>query len=266
MAATTPHRASSLHDLRTLTNKLVAVWLQPSSVAQPGARATHATLAVACPTLSLGKCEWGAAPAPAVHCLWTPSEGGRWKSSSTSQSAMSAAAQSSACTAPKPKRSAPATGPVRVGASTCASVPSPMDALGGVLEVQLHALVDVARVAGHDHRPARVAGGHAGHVEALLPLLVDPLEGEAVRHLRPRDLSAACRKGFSCLLSKHTAKHMRPVPLHLVACTKASTSRVGLDATVKRSAHNSQACEGAPCRTAGCRGCPGTSPPGMWIT
>ena len=63
-------------------------------------------------------------------------------------------------------------------------VPAAVDALGGVLEVQLDALVDEAGVARHDDRPARVAGRHAGHVEALLPLLVDPLEGEAVRHLR----------------------------------------------------------------------------------
>lgn len=28
-----------------------------------------------------------------------------------------------------------------------------------------------------------MAGGHAGDIEAFLPLLVDPLEGEAVRHL-----------------------------------------------------------------------------------
>lgn len=44
-------------------------------------------------------------------------------------------------------------------------------------------LVHKARVAAHDDSPARVAGGHAGHVEALLPLLVDPLEREAVADL-----------------------------------------------------------------------------------
>lgn len=58
-----------------------------------------------------------------------------------------------------------------------------MDAFGGVLEVQLHALVHVASVARHHHGPARVRGGHGSHVEALLPLLVNPLEGERVRHL-----------------------------------------------------------------------------------
>ena len=67
-----------------------------------------------------------------------------------------------------------------VAARTRASIPAAMDALAGVLEVQLHALVDEAGVARHDDRPARAAGGHAGHVEPLLPLLVDPLKGERV--------------------------------------------------------------------------------------
>ncbi len=58
-----------------------------------------------------------------------------------------------------------------------------MDAFRGILEVELDALVDVAGVARHDDGPARVRGGHGCHVEALLPLLVDPLEGERVRHL-----------------------------------------------------------------------------------
>merc|ERR1712072_785349 len=35
---------------------------------------------------------------------------------------------------------------------------------------------------GHDHRPSLTGGGHGGHIEALLPLLVDPLEGERVAH------------------------------------------------------------------------------------
>ena len=38
--------------------------------------------------------------------------------------------------------------------TTC--VPSTMDAFGGVLEVELHALVHKAGVAGHDNCPARV--------------------------------------------------------------------------------------------------------------
>ena len=58
-----------------------------------------------------------------------------------------------------------------------------MDAFRGILEVELDALVHVAGVARHDDGPARVRGGHGCHVEALLPLLVDPLEGERVRHL-----------------------------------------------------------------------------------
>lgn len=64
------------------------------------------------------------------------------------------------------------------------SIPSSVDAFAGVLEVKLHALVDEAAVAGHDDSPALAAGGHAGHIEALLPLLIDPLEGEAVRNLQ----------------------------------------------------------------------------------
>mmetsp|Transcript_37605 Transcript_37605/g.95048 ORF Transcript_37605/g.95048 Transcript_37605/m.95048 type:complete len:883 (-) Transcript_37605:26-2674(-) len=64
-----------------------------------------------------------------------------------------------------------------------AGVPAAVDALAGVLEVQLHTLVREGRVARDDHRPAGAAGGHARHVEALLPLLVDPLEREKVRHL-----------------------------------------------------------------------------------
>lgn len=44
-------------------------------------------------------------------------------------------------------------------------------------------LVHKARVAAHDHGPAGGAGRHGGDVEPLLPLLVDPLEGEGVGHL-----------------------------------------------------------------------------------
>mmetsp|Transcript_23442 Transcript_23442/g.73476 ORF Transcript_23442/g.73476 Transcript_23442/m.73476 type:complete len:486 (+) Transcript_23442:112-1569(+) len=71
----------------------------------------------------------------------------------------------------------------RAASDAEARVPAAVDALGRVHEVQLHALVDEAGVAGHDDAPAGAAGAHGGHVEALLPLLVDPLEGEAVAHL-----------------------------------------------------------------------------------
>mmetsp|Transcript_5279 Transcript_5279/g.12412 ORF Transcript_5279/g.12412 Transcript_5279/m.12412 type:complete len:411 (-) Transcript_5279:988-2220(-) len=63
------------------------------------------------------------------------------------------------------------------------SIPSPVDALTGVLEVQLDTLVHKASIARHHHRPSGVAGGHGRDIEALLPLLVDPLEGEGVGHL-----------------------------------------------------------------------------------
>ncbi len=55
-----------------------------------------------------------------------------------------------------------------------------MDSFAWVLKVQLNTLVNEASIAGHDNSPSRMAGGHAGHVETLLPLLVDPFEGEAV--------------------------------------------------------------------------------------
>lgn len=61
-----------------------------------------------------------------------------------------------------------------------ACIPSPVNSLTGILEIQLHALVNKASIAGHDNSPACMAGGHAGDVEAFLPLLVDPLEGKAV--------------------------------------------------------------------------------------
>lgn len=74
--------------------------------------------------------------------------------------------------------------------TTC--IPSAMDALRGILEVELYALVHKAGIARHDDRPAGVAGGHGRHVEALLPLLVDPLEGERVRHLKLRKSCQFC--------------------------------------------------------------------------
>ena len=64
-----------------------------------------------------------------------------------------------------------------------ASIPSPVNALTRVLEVQLNTLVNEACIAGHDHCPSCMTGGHAGHIKALFPLLVDPLERKAVRHL-----------------------------------------------------------------------------------
>mmetsp|Transcript_5316 Transcript_5316/g.13089 ORF Transcript_5316/g.13089 Transcript_5316/m.13089 type:complete len:532 (-) Transcript_5316:1130-2725(-) len=64
-----------------------------------------------------------------------------------------------------------------------ARVPALVDALAGVVEVQLYALLQDARGARHDDRPLVVGRGHGGHEEALAPLLLDPLEGERVRHL-----------------------------------------------------------------------------------
>ena len=61
-----------------------------------------------------------------------------------------------------------------------ACIPSPVNSLAGILEIQLHTLVNEASIAGHDNSPACMAGGHAGDVEAFLPLLVDPLEGKTV--------------------------------------------------------------------------------------
>mmetsp|Transcript_11650 Transcript_11650/g.26136 ORF Transcript_11650/g.26136 Transcript_11650/m.26136 type:complete len:254 (+) Transcript_11650:109-870(+) len=62
-------------------------------------------------------------------------------------------------------------------------VPTSVNAFRRVHEVQLHALVCVARVAAHDHRPPRTRSRHARHVESLLPLFVNPLEGEVIRNL-----------------------------------------------------------------------------------
>ena len=42
-----------------------------------------------------------------------------------------------------------------------------MDALRGVQEVQLHALVDEAIVAAHHHRPAVVGGGTGGDAGSI---------------------------------------------------------------------------------------------------
>lgn len=55
-----------------------------------------------------------------------------------------------------------------------------MNAFTWILKVQLNTLVNEASISGHDNSPARMAGGHAGHIEAFLPFLVDPLEWEAV--------------------------------------------------------------------------------------
>ena len=60
---------------------------------------------------------------------------------------------------------------------------SPVDPLAGVLEVELHTLVDEAGISRHDDGPSGVGRCHAGDIEALLPLLVDPLEGERVADL-----------------------------------------------------------------------------------
>ena len=64
-----------------------------------------------------------------------------------------------------------------------ASVLSSVNAFTRILEVQLNTLINEACISGHDYSPARMTGGHAGHIEPFLPLLVDPLEREAVRHL-----------------------------------------------------------------------------------
>ena len=61
-----------------------------------------------------------------------------------------------------------------------ASIPSPVDTLARVLEVQLDTLVNEASIPGHDNSPSCMAGGHAGYVKAFLPFLVDPLERKAV--------------------------------------------------------------------------------------
>lgn len=44
-------------------------------------------------------------------------------------------------------------------------------------------LVREACISGHDNAPSAASGGHGRHVEALPPLLVDPLEGEGVADL-----------------------------------------------------------------------------------
>lgn len=61
-----------------------------------------------------------------------------------------------------------------------ASIPSSVDAFTGVLEVKLDTLINEARISGHYNSPARVAGSHAGHIEAFLPFLVDPFERETI--------------------------------------------------------------------------------------
>ena len=64
---------------------------------------------------------------------------------------------------------------------------SPVNALAGVLEVELNTLVDEAGISRHDNGPSGVGRCHASDVEALLPLLVDPLEGEGVAYLRSEE-------------------------------------------------------------------------------
>jgi hypothetical protein len=83
-------------------------------------------------------------------------------------------------------------GTASVKGRTTASVPSSVDAFRRVLEVQLHALVNKARIARHHNRPACVGCGHAGHIEPFLPLLVDPLEGEGVGHLYRQPQQVSC--------------------------------------------------------------------------
>ena len=66
------------------------------------------------------------------------------------------------------------------GPKLTACIPSPVYAFARVLEVQLNALVNETSVARHDHSPPCVTSSHAGHIEAFLPFLVDPFEGEAI--------------------------------------------------------------------------------------
>lgn len=96
-------------------------------------------------------------------------------------------------------------------------VPVVVDALGGVLEVDLHNLVPELGVATHDNGPLLLRGraascANGSHVEVLAPLLLYPLIGEGGVHL------VALLRPL-CALGHH---HQRTVVVR--ACTPVNRS------------------------------------------